>query len=411
MKDIAVVGGGAAGLFFAIRAKQTCPQLAVVLYEAKDRVGKKIAITGNGRCNISNKSLMPDCYHGDRDFAWKCLQKFGFDEQKSYFEDLGIYFKLEGEKAYPNSLQAASVVDALRFTATEIGVEIITGSEVKSVKRNGSVFLVETDNSAEKFRSVVVATGGKAGGKLGGSSGYDILKSLGHKIEPIFPSLVQLKTDTSVVRQLKGIKVDANVTIRSSYGERTEFGEVLFCDYGLSGPPVLQVSRLANGENARIILDLMPDFSEQQIVDILSKTVESHPLRANSELFTGLLNKRLGQVITKMCGVALDGEFASVKFDLIRNIAKTVKCFELKVNGTTGFENAQVTAGGAQTAQFFDNFMSKKAKGLFAIGEVLDVDGDCGGYNLAFAWASAFVAAEGAVDYLLSGKNDNNKKC
>ena len=405
IKDIAVIGGGAAGLCFSILVKNVMPCVGVTVFEANDRVGRKIAVTGNGRCNISNRILTVDKFHGERDLAEKLLQSFGFIEQQRFFEELGVYFKLEGDKAYPASLQATSVVDALRFSAEEKGVEIVCGCPVSSVKRENGEFVVETKRVREVYRSVVVACGGKAGGKLGNTSGYEILKHLGHKIEPIFPSIVQLKTETDVVRQLKGIKVDATVTLSSSLGERTEFGEVLFCDYGLSGPPVLQVSRMANGENPTVKLDLIPDFTRESLAAALKKTIKLHPSRPTSELFTGLLHKKIGQVATKLCGVDLNGMLANLSDSEMLKIVDKIKCFKLKVLGTTGFENAQVTAGGAQVAQFFDNLMSKKAKGLFAIGEVLNVDGDCGGFNLAFAWSSAFAAANGVADFF----NGDNK--
>ncbi|MBE6798439.1 MAG: aminoacetone oxidase family FAD-binding enzyme [Ruminococcaceae bacterium] len=404
MKDIAVIGGGAAGLFFAVAVKRIKPDVSVVLYEARDRVGKKIAVTGNGRCNISNAAALPANYHGDRELAAKCLDTFGYERQKAFFESLGVPFKLEGEKAFPRSLQAASVVDALRFAAEESGVELRVGLAVETVKRDGEIFICNTEEGSERFRSVVVATGGKAGGKLGNESGYDILRSLGHKIEPVYPGIVQLKTDNAVVRQLKGIKVDAVVKMSSSLGNRSEFGEVLFCDYGLSGPPILQVSRLAIGEHPIVTLDLVPDYDKEVLGSMLFEKVKRYPDRPISELFTGFLHKRIGQVVTKLCGFPLDGVFSDLCEKDIMVITDHLKCMRFKVQGTTGFENAQVTVGGASTAQFFDNLMSKKAKGLFAVGEVLNVDGDCGGYNLAFAWSSAYVAANAAVSYLSDKK-------
>ena len=404
MKDIAVIGGGAAGLFFAICAKKVNPDISVVIYEARDRVGKKIAVTGNGRCNISNSNILPENYHGDRELAAKCLEAFNFNSQAEFFEELGVPFKSEDDKVYPRSLQASSVVDALRFKAEELGVLIRVSSAVETVKRDGEIFICNTKENSEKYRCVVVATGGKAGGKLGDESGYNILKSLGHKIEPLFPSIVQLKTDNTLVRQLKGIKVDAVVNMSSSLGARQEFGEVLFCDYGLSGPPILQVSRLAMGEHPIITLDIVPDYEKEQLVDMLLKKVSLYPDRPLSELFTGLLHKRIGQVVIKSCGFSLELKFSELREADVMLIVDRLKAMRFEVLGTTGFENAQVTVGGASTAQFFQNLMSKKAKGLFAIGEVLNVDGDCGGFNLAFAWSSGFVAANAAVSYLSDKK-------
>lgn len=401
MTDVIIIGGGAAGLSLGVMLKSQSADISVTVLERSDRVGKKLATTGNGRCNITNIDLKPERYHGDREFAAGILSNFGVEQQREFFKQLGILFTVGEEgKMYPKSLQATSVVDALRFKADESGVETVLGANVTEIKRENDTFLVVCDGRVYKSRTVVVAVGGKAGGKLGSLDGYAMLKSFGHKIENTFPSIVQLKTEPSVVRQLKGIKIDALVTARSSAGQRTEFGEVLFCDYGLSGPPILQVSRLAQGDGMTVSLDLVSDMSENEIADELLARANTFKARPLSELFTGFLHKRLGQVVLKCAGLDINTNCDQVTRQKAEKIAKLVKNFNFKVIGTTGFENAQVTAGGAQCAQFFTNCMSKKAKGLFAVGEVLDVDGDCGGFNLAFAWASAFAAKNGITEYL-----------
>ncbi len=401
MTDVLIIGGGAAGLSLAVMLKSNRPDLTVTVLERTDRVGKKLATTGNGRCNITNTELLPERYHGDREFAAEILNGFGFESQKQFFKDLGVLFFEETDgKVYPKSLQATSVVDALRFRADESGVETKLNTTVKEVKRDADGFSIVLDDKILHSKVVVVANGGQAGGKAGSVDGYSILKSMGHKIEKVFPSVVQLKTPTDVVRQLKGIKVDALVTAKSNSGYRTEFGEVLFCDYGLSGPPILQVSRLAEGGNMTVSLDLVPDMSEPDVKQELSRRCEAFSNRSAGDMLTGFLHKRLGQVVLKCSGVDLNSTCGEMTEKTVGRIAKTLKSFDFKVVGTTGFENAQVTAGGAQCAQFFPTCMSKKAKGLFAVGEVLNVDGDCGGFNLAFAWASAYAAMNGIKEFL-----------
>lgn len=396
-----IIGGGAAGLFTAIRLKQACLSATVTLLEGSDRVGRKLLTTGNGRCNVSNTDLNGSRYHGDPDFAERIINNFDFSAQRSAFENLGIMFcELEDGKVYPRSLQAGSVVDALRYRAEELGVEIHVNSRVTEVKRTSEGFSVTAGGREYNCRTVAVATGGQAGGRLGSCDGYAILRSMGHKIEKIFPSIVQIKTTPETVRQLKGIKVMANATISSALGVRTEYGEVLFCDYGLSGPPILQVSRLAEGENAVISLDVLPDIPELEIKNELLRRSEMFGNRPLSELFLGFLNKRLGQVVLKSAGLDINSPCGEITEKTALKISAILKSWSFKVTGTTGFENAQVTAGGAQTTQFFDCCMSKKAKGLFAVGEVLNVDGDCGGFNLAFCWASADAAAKGIKEYL-----------
>ena len=401
MTDVVIIGGGAAGLSLGVMLKSEAPCLSVTLLERSDRVGKKLATTGNGRCNITNTDLSPDRYHGDREFATDILSRFGYDRQKEFFKNLGVLFTVEDDgKVYPASLQATSVVDALRFRADELGVNTLLNSVVTEVKREGDGFAVVCADKTVKTRVVVVAAGGQAGGRLGSIDGYSVLKSMGHKIEKVFPSVVQLKTEPSVVRQLKGIKVDAIVRARSDSGSRVEFGEVLFCDYGLSGPPVLQVSRLFDGGNMTVGLDLLPDMAEREVKEEIVRRSQIFKNRVLGELFIGMLHKRLGQVVLKCAGADLNLTCGSITEALALKIAKLLKSFDFKVIGNTGFENAQVTAGGAQCAQFFPTCMSKKAKGLFAVGEVLNVDGDCGGFNLAFAWGSANAAKNGIIEYL-----------
>lgn len=400
INDVAVIGGGAAGLALAVMLKQKCPSVGVAVFEASDRVGKKLSVTGNGRCNISNTRLAAERYHGDGEFAADIIGRFGYEKQREFFKTLGVPFTVEDDgKAYPMSLQAASVTDALRFFADESGVETLCGCAVTAVERTDGGFVVAANGEKRCYKSVAVASGGRAGTKAG-NTGYDILKSFGHKIEPLFPSIVRIDTETETVRQLKGIKTDAFVTAVSDKGSRTEFGEVLFCDTGISGPPVLQVSRLANGNGAFLMLDLLPQMTEEEIKTEILKRTAAFPERSSKELLCGFANKRLGQVIMKKAGADLNGLCKDVDGKTAETAAKLFKSLRLKVTGTAGFENAQVTAGGAQCAQFFPDLMSKKAKGLFAVGEVLDVDGDCGGFNLAFAWASADAASDGILRFL-----------
>lgn len=399
MKDIAVIGGGASGLSFAVMIGSLCPDASVSLFEANDRVGKKLSVTGNGRCNISNKKLCADRYHGDSTLAEKLIYDFGTKKQEKFFRSIGVVFTDDGDdRLYPMSFQAGSVTDALRFAAASWGVEINTDCRVASVKRIGGGFSVEYNGKSENFRSVVIACGGKAGGKLGSTDGYEILRSLGHKTEPLYPAVTQLKTD-GPVRQLKGIKTDALVTLESDGFVRSEYGELLFCDYGISGPPVLQLSGFAKAGSV-VTVDLCTKLSENETKEELLYRKNSFGARPLSELFTGFLNKRIGQTVLKLSGADINAPCNSLDGKTLSAAVGNIKRMELRVTGNTGFENAQVTAGGASTSQFFDSLMSKKAPGLFAIGEVLNVDGDCGGFNLAFAWASAAAAAKGVSNFL-----------
>ena len=401
MNDIAIIGAGAAGLATAVMLRKRAPEYTVTVFEAAPRAGKKLSATGNGQCNISNRFASAEHYHGDPALAGKLLSAFPYDRQKAFFADLGLPLEEEPDgKVYPLSRSASSVTDILRFSAVEEGAELRLSAPVFSVRRLPEGFEISGEKEPARFRAVLIACGGKAGLSPGAADGYRLLRNLGHKIEPLAPAIVQIRTDPAEVRPLKGVKVIGTVTLETSRFTRSETGEILFCDYGLSGPPILQVSRLANEKGAAAVLDLFPRWSEKEITDHLRAVIETHPRRLAGELGAGWINKRLWQVLLKRCGGDLSAPAGTLNEETIRKTAAQIKRYRVSVTGAAGMEHAQITAGGAQTAQFFDDLMSKKVRGLFAAGEILNVAGDCGGYNLAFCWACANAAADGMIRYL-----------
>ena len=398
---VAVIGGGAAGLACATMIRQMNSNIETVLFEAADRVGRKLLVTGNGQCNITNKNYSLSNYHGSgKNLAYNSINEFTPEMQTDFFRKIGVEIVFENDgKGYPASYQAASVVDCLRFATLEVGVIIKTNSPVENIVRENGGFTLIGKNFNEHFDKLVVACGGVAGGKLGTDKGYSLLKNLGHKIISPLPAIVQLKTENTITKQLKGIKISAKITaFVDNEPKRTEFGEILFCDYGLSGPPVLQLSSIFKGNGTETVsIDLCPETSINDLVNLLKTRKLNLANRNATELLNGLLNKRLGQVLIKLANIKC--EFCKdISDNLILQLAEKIKAFDFKVLGNTGFANAQVTMGGADASQVFDNFCSKKAKGLYIIGEVLDVNGDCGGYNLSFAWSSANMAAKSIVD-------------
>lgn len=404
--DIAVIGGGASGLAAAIAAKRKNKSLRVTVFEGLDRVGKKLITTGNGRCNITNRRLDISRYHGeDIGFCRYALDKCGYNEIKDFFVSLGVDFVSEGDKVYPASLQASSVVDALRFECERIGVETVLNCKIKEIK-NGKDFLLLSDSHRISARAVIVAAGLFSGGEKIGSDGtmFRTLKSMGFATVKATPSIVQLKTKTDFVKQLKGIKVDAKATLlRDGKASCSFTDEVLFCDYGLSGPAILQISRQTarDDRSYEVSLDLYPNTDIDSLQTSLLKRASLLCERTLEEFFTGSLNKRLGQVVLKYCGFKLADAVSSLTERDIARLAKALKDFRFTVTSNTGFLNSQVTAGGLSTREFDDRtMMSNKINGLFCTGEILDIDGDCGGFNLAWAWASGIVAGESAVDML-----------
>lgn len=401
--DIAVIGGGAAGLIAAITAKRKNTNLSVTLIEGLDRVGKKLITTGNGRCNITNLDLSLSHFHGeDKEFCRYALSRFGYNEIKEFFESIGVDFVAEGDRVYPASLQAASVVDALRFECERIGVETVTSCKITDIKR-GADFTLFAEGEKFTARAVIVATGLFSGGDKIGSDGsiFRLLKNMGIAAVKATPSLVQLKTETDYVKQLKGIKTVATASLlRDGKTISQNTDEVLFCDYGLSGPAILQISRESARDEGKyeVSLDLYPNTEKTALTASIIKRIELLKSRTLEEFFTGALNKRLGQVVLKYCGFKLSDSALSLTEKDAEKIAAALKDFRFRVLSNTGFLNSQVTAGGLSTREFDPETMEcKKRSGLYCVGEILDIDGDCGGFNLSFAWASGMLAAESAV--------------
>lgn len=398
--DVIIIGGGAAGLCAAVAVKQKNPALSVRLLEALPRVGKKLAATGNGRCNITNKNIIKERYHGkNTDFAVYALSRFRGKKTEEFFHSIGVDFVFEEDKGYPASLQAASVVDCLRFAAEESGVIICTETKVTNIQLSGGLYKVIAGNLNFLTKNVIIAAGLLSGGDRLGSDGQmlAILKKAGFKTVKAYPAIVQLKTEPEIVRQLKGVKVNSLVSLKSDNKLlRQEYGEVLFCDYGLSGPPILQVSGAAvKAQKALISLDLIPEKSLEALTNELCERIKLLKSRSTDEFFTGIMNKRLGQVIIKSAGYRLNTPVSSLDDSSAKKIASFIKDFRFNITGNTGFINSQVTSGGLDTEQFDPKtMMSRDYKGLYAIGEILDIDGDCGGFNLQWAWSSALCAAE-----------------
>ncbi len=399
--DIIIIGGGAGGLLSAVYLKKQNPKLQIRVLEALPRVGKKLAVTGNGRCNITNRNININRYHGNNVlFAEYALNKYDINFTSNFFESIGVPFIYEGDKAFPASLQAGSVVDCLRFAAEENGVIIHIDTKVTNIQILKNQYRVWADKISFVADTVIVATGLYSGGYKCGSDGsmFELLKKSGFKTVNTTPAIVQIKTENDVAKQLKGIKVDANVTLKS--GEkiiREDFGEVLFCDYGLSGPPVMQISReVPRSKNSMTLsLDIMPEISLEALKKQIKKRVENLKSRPLEEFFTGMLQKRVGQVILKQCGLKLSDKAEVLNDKIIDRVAKMIKSFDFKVLDTTGFVNSQVTAGGISTDEFESTtMMSKKYDRFYAVGEILDIDGDCGGFNLQWAWSSSFCACD-----------------
>ena len=403
--DVIIIGGGAAGLCAAVYIKQQAPELSVRIFESQMRVGKKLALTGNGRCNITNKNINISRYHGnDVDFCETAFCKYDRKFTEVFFESIGVPIIYEEDKGFPASLQAASVVDCLRFAADSLGVITHLETKVTNIQTSGSEYKVVCGNLSFLAKNVIIAAGLYSGGDRLGCDGsmLQLLKKAGYRTAPVTPAIVQVKTVTDIVKQLKGIKFNGTAALKiNGQVVRKEAGEILFCDYGLSGPPVLQISRevMRTKEKCEISLDVVPEMDFGCLLNVLSERARNLSNRTLDEFFTGMLNKRLGQIILKCAGCGLMEKAGTLNISDIKKITAILKNFTFEVTGTTGFNNSQVSAGGLLTSQFYnDTMMSKTDKHLYAIGEILDIDGDCGGFNLQWAWSSAFCAADAVID-------------
>ena len=397
--NVIVIGGGASGLMAAITAAKGGH--SVTLLERQARVGRKLLSTGNGRCNLTNLNMGLPYYHGqDASFIRPAFETLSLDATLDFFHGLGLLTTAEDNgRVYPYSDQAGSVVDVLRFAADAAGVTTRAGFEVTGLKKTKKGFTVLSAEETLPADRVIVCCGGMAGGKLGGTrSGYELLQSLGHSVTKLYPALVQIKTDNTFVKALKGVRANADLRLcRNRDAVAASRGEVQFTDFGLSGPEAFTLSRAAatGGEGQELALDFFREYGDSVLLDMLQEKREKLPELAAEDLFAGMLQSRLGRMIVKRAGLKYQTKLKELSDEQLLACVKTGKWFTLEVTGVMGFDSAQVTAGGARTREFDARTLeSTKNPGLFVCGEVLDVDGDCGGFNLQWAWSSGYLAGK-----------------
>ena len=398
--EIAVIGGGASGLMAAITAKKSGKE--VIILERKDRILKKVLITGNGRCNITNVNANISNYFGKNiSSVENILNRFTPQDTMDFFNELGIVCNEENRgKVYPLSGQASSVVDALRFEAEKLGIKIETEFYVRKIEKDGFKFKIYSEDKKKiEAGRVILAAGGQSYPELGSNgSGFELAKELGHSVTKLSPSIVQLKTEKNQVKGLQGIKTDVAVT---AYGDNKKIctydGELLFTDYGISGNVVFNISFVMPlYKNVEFEIDFMEKFDYNELYEMLKerKRILSHLTMEN--YFNGMINKKLGQFLSKVSGIEkLSKPVKDLNDSEIRKLCTVLKKYRIKILDTTGFRNAQVTAGGVSLDEVnSETLESRIVKGLYFSGEVLDVYGECGGFNLQWAWASGYIAGK-----------------
>lgn len=397
---IGIIGAGAAGMAAALAAAEN-PNNQVTLLERQQRVGRKLSATGNGRCNLSNTNAAQGGYHGDDPDFWKqALEAFSPGETLDWFGGLGLYTVTEASgKVYPYSDQANSVVDVLRFALDRENIRLLTDFEVTKVKKRGDGFQVESKERAARFDKLIVACGGIAGSKLGGTmAGYKLLRSLGHRCTKLRPALVQLKTGWRGIAALKGVRANCRAEIlRDGALFSQSQGEIQFTEQGLSGPVIYEISRDAcqSAGTWECALDFLPELALTELTSWLLARKGTN--FTADDLFTGILHNRLGRVIVGSAGIRGNVPIEALDEKILTEAAGLAKNFRVSLTEPLGMDAAQVTAGGMDTSEFDPATMeSRLVPGLYACGEVLDVDGDCGGYNLQWAWSSGRLAGKSA---------------
>lgn len=416
--EIAIVGGGASGLMAAVSAAEELKLRkksgTVVILEGNKKLGKKLLVTGNGRCNLTNMTLSPECYCGDRDFLAPLLASCTASDVRNLFQRMGLLTKPDEEgRVYPLNLQAAAVLEVLKNRAEDLGVDCRVEFTVASVTRKDKGFVIKSEIGEElQAKKCILASGGMASPKhLASQKGYEICKSLGHSVTALYPALVQITSKDKFLKNLAGVRARADISLRADGKlQRKEKGELLFADKALSGICIFQLSLLAseffytgmlNGKKYRKLtvgVDFLPDYREEEILSFLTDLKRREPKQRTGEFLNGVVNMKLGREIVRACGLNFEQPVSSLHDRMLAEIARRLKNTEIDVSGVRGFEDAQITAGGIPMKEIWPERMeSKKVPGLYLCGELLNIHGKCGGYNLHFAWLSGKIAGQSAA--------------
>lgn len=405
--QVLVVGGGASGMMAAIMARRSGAKVMII--EKKPRLGKKLLATGNGKCNFTNRVQKESCYRSEqKELAWQIVRQFGWEQCVEWFDEIGVLGKERDGYFYPASGQATTVLRALERELMRLKVEIHTEEAVEEVlchDRGDSSkgFLVRTDKSEYLAKRVILSTGGMAAPVHGSTGeGYQYAQHFGHQIAEPVPALTSLILDGGFMKSWSGVRIQGKVSL---YNEKRDLlcedlGEIQMVAHGISGIPVFQLSRFAAREliekrNVFLYLDCMPEYDETRVLKEIKKRQQYNPEQSIGDVLEGMLPDKLAGVILKKAGVSISSEAKIVSEENCKQIAEVIKRMELRVKAVSDFEKAQVTAGGVLLEEIVpDTMESKLCKGLFLTGELLDVDGICGGYNLQWAWATGYLAGK-----------------
>lgn len=410
-KTLAIIGGGASGMAAAIEAARVCKVIGcntnIVIYERLPKVGKKILATGNGRCNILNSGEILDHFYGNKKLIKSVFESYSTRSNIDFFKSMGLLLTQEADgRLYPMSLQASSVLDALRFEIKKLNIETICDTPINNIKRTKGKFILNDEFTAD---SVIIAGGGKAS-PVQGSDGscYSLIKSLGIKVNPVYPALtgIVLKKKN---KSLKGTRAHGEIMIVDN-GKviASDCGEIQYTDYGISGIPAMNISRFVSehfafNKKGKILMsvNVLPELSYDDIFSYIIERKKSNPDLLSEDLLTGLMPKKLGMAKLNSANIPTDKKISELTKNETAVLTEILNSEIFEINGTLGFDNAQVTAGGTASS-FINNetLCCNTLNGLFLCGEILDADAQCGGYNLSWAWSSGRLAGKSAINYL-----------
>lgn len=417
---IGIIGCGASGMMAAVMAARK--GIPVTVLEHNDKPGKKLLATGNGKCNLLNDNQDIRCFRGhDRDNIGKVLQAFTKEDELSVFREIGLLTKNKNGYYYPRSEQAASVVNCLYEEMNRLRIRVLYGFDVRSVRHRKGEFLVTGSCQGEpaecRFSEIILACGGLAGKNLGESSvGWDIAKSMGHTVSPCTPALVPLCLAEKKLKTVSGVRTEALVTVICGTEKQSEFGEIVWTDYGISGIPVMQLSRyasiaLAEHKSARIQLNFLPEMTKDDVTAMLKQRCLSPFLgeRTAEAAFGGILPGKLLYFLLCKAGIPADGIARGIRDEQIDKLSQMMTEITFDITGTRAYEFAQVTCGGVSLSEINPETMeSKLRKGLYITGELLDMDGTCGGYNLQWAFATGAIAGRSIRDEVVEQPERNH---
>ncbi len=400
MKRVAVIGGGASGLMAACFAAGSGN--SVVIFEKQKKIGRKVLVSGNGRCNITNRNLSAEKYHGrNTKFIHNVFARFGLEETIGFFGSIGLpLIEEKNGKLFPASLQSSTVVRLMEYELARKGVDIRPHRKIERIVTGGNSFkLVTAGHEEELFDSIILAAGSCAFPPAGGSrDGYDLAKQMKHTINEPFPAILPVTIPLKIVHRLQGIKWDCSVSVVDN-GKVTASseGELLFTAYGISGPASLDISRAVNegvirNRDPLVVIDLYPSYTEHDLEHLLESLWSDTSKKVSFSLI-GIMKTPMPEIIPRIAGIDPDRKVRDLSRDDKMKLARTMKALTLAPGKPRGFNEAVVAAGGVDVDEVNPSTMeSRIVPGLFITGELLDVDGDSGGYNLQFAWSTGAVA-------------------